>query len=428
MIQSRAATCLRLVIGQGAPCLITLTVLFLCLGESHLRAHPGSHAVAPLEQAISSFEKRVEVRPNDAVSRTVLANLYLRRAKAKSSLQDLVSAEKQCRKALELLPGYPVATQFLSRILYEQHRFSEARDLSLSLLNEDPEDSQSLIQLADAQLALGDYEGAEKGYQKLLSSNRTPAVLIRLSRLAQLKGNPSEAIGLAQEAVGKAQRWSLTEEKILWFRTFLADLYLDTGHFEAAEDILRSNLERYPDHALSYRTLGKLLTAQGQTRQAIEVYEQLLHTHQDPELLVSLGALYRQTGNEAEAEKLFSSVEAIASRTSLRGIFDRELSSFYADYRNQPRLALDRARRDFNRRQDIYAYDTLAWALYKNGNYGEAAVAMEKALQLGTQDATLFFHAGMIFAQSGELERSRKYLKQASAWSPHVYPDSISSR
>lgn len=63
----------------------------------------------------------------------------------------------------------------------------------------------------------------------------------------------------------------------------------------------------------------------------------------------------------------------------------------------------------------------LAWALYKNGRAREAQAAMTEALRLGTPDARLFFHAGMIHRALGEADRAREALARALALNPHFH-------
>jgi Tfp pilus assembly protein PilF len=70
----------------------------------------------------------------------------------------------------------------------------------------------------------------------------------------------------------------------------------------------------------------------------------------------------------------------------------------------------------------IYAADVLAWALYHNGRAGEARVYMEEALRLGTRDARLYYHAGMIALAQGEQAEAREYLARALAINPYFSP------
>ena len=69
-------------------------------------------------------------------------------------------------------------------------------------------------------------------------------------------------------------------------------------------------------------------------------------------------------------------------------------------------------------RTDVYAWDLLAWALYRNGRAAEAVAPMTKALALGTRDARLYFHAGMIHRGAGDSAMAREYLERALALNP----------
>jgi Tfp pilus assembly protein PilF len=66
----------------------------------------------------------------------------------------------------------------------------------------------------------------------------------------------------------------------------------------------------------------------------------------------------------------------------------------------------------------VYALDTLAWALFKNKKPAEAAQVMGQALKVGTQEATLFYHAGMIYRALGDKDKACDLLKRALALNP----------
>jgi Flp pilus assembly protein TadD len=91
---------------------------------------------------------------------------------------------------------------------------------------------------------------------------------------------------------------------------------------------------------------------------------------------------------------------------------------FLADVNRQVDQALALAERDFETRQDIYACDTLAWALYRNRKLAEADAAARQALRLGTRDAALHFHAGMIAHDLGRRDDARQRLAAALEINP----------
>jgi tetratricopeptide (TPR) repeat protein len=97
------------------------------------------------------------------------------------------------------------------------------------------------------------------------------------------------------------------------------------------------------------------------------------------------------------------------------------LALFYLDHDVELGKALDLARRELDVRGDIYTHDVLAWALYKNGRAAEALAPMREALRLGTRDARLFFHAGLIHRAVGQPERAREFLQRALSLNPRFH-------
>ncbi len=69
-------------------------------------------------------------------------------------------------------------------------------------------------------------------------------------------------------------------------------------------------------------------------------------------------------------------------------------------------------------RRDIYGADALAWTALKANKISEAQAAIKDALRLGTQDAKLFYHAGMIAEVAGYKNASRDFIKRALALNP----------
>jgi Flp pilus assembly protein TadD len=91
---------------------------------------------------------------------------------------------------------------------------------------------------------------------------------------------------------------------------------------------------------------------------------------------------------------------------------DLELALFEADH-GDPARAVAMAQAAYDRRPTIYGADGLAWALYRGGDYAAAWPRSQEALRLGTRDALLYFHAGMIADALGDTDAARAHLQQA---------------
>lgn len=73
-------------------------------------------------------------------------------------------------------------------------------------------------------------------------------------------------------------------------------------------------------------------------------------------------------------------------------------------------------------RRDIFGADAVAWTALKANRIEEAQTAMEQALRLGTQDAKLFYHAGMIARAAGDETAARQHIARAIALNPRFDP------
>jgi len=80
------------------------------------------------------------------------------------------------------------------------------------------------------------------------------------------------------------------------------------------------------------------------------------------------------------------------------------------------------ATREYEARRDVYGADAVAWTALKAGRIPEAQAAIKEALRLGTRDAKLFYHAGMIARAAGDQTSARDYLKRALALNPQFHP------
>ena len=102
-------------------------------------------------------------------------------------------------------------------------------------------------------------------------------------------------------------------------------------------------------------------------------------------------------------------------------LHNRDLAHFDADHDRNLGEALDLAQKELEVRHDVYTWDALAWALYKNGKMTEATDASGKALKFGTRDPLLLFHAAMIAEGLGHREQARSEMEEALQINSHFH-------
>jgi hypothetical protein len=99
---------------------------------------------------------------------------------------------------------------------------------------------------------------------------------------------------------------------------------------------------------------------------------------------------------------------------------NRELVLYYAEYDANPQQALQIAQRELERRRDVHTLDVHAWALYRNGRYGEAEMQIARALQVGVREAGMLYRAGAIAFAANDLGAAALRLREAVALAPYA--------
>jgi len=116
-------------------------------------------------------------------------------------------------------------------------------------------------------------------------------------------------------------------------------------------------------------------------------------------------------------------VEQIGHLSAVNGaLYNRQLALFHADHAMQAEQAYVDAAREYGARRDIYGADAVAWTALKAGRTADAQEAVQQALRLGTRDARLLYHAGMIARAVGDEASARDYLQRALTLNPQFDP------
>jgi tetratricopeptide (TPR) repeat protein len=159
--------------------------------------------------------------------------------------------------------------------------------------------------------------------------------------------------------------------------------------------------------------------ARGDDARAVRRYEEAVALLPSVEHVRALGDLYASIGREDLAREQFAVVEAARVLAEANGVdVDLEVAVFDADH-GRPHAALEAARAEWSRRRSVHVADAYAWALYANGRYAKAAAMAQRALALGTRNATFLFHAGMIELALGHDDDARSLLREALATNPY---------
>jgi tetratricopeptide (TPR) repeat protein len=381
----------------------------------------GGIDLSEVERLIGAYEPRVAARP-DAVEFTFLARLYLLRAREMGDLAGYLQAEAALGEALERAPNDPESRTLLASTQLSLHDFAGALATSLEVAGRDPAQLGARAVAADALLELGRYEEGRTALEDLASdAPGTAAVTARRARLAFLDGDPAEAWKLASRARHEAIATGIFGSGLAWYATFQGQLAFDAGRYAEAAALAREALETAPRSPHASVVLGRALAALGRTAAAIDRYEAAVRTSPQPDALAALVDLYALTGRDARASARAATLRAIARIQASRDAYDRNVAAYDVDH-GHARRALRVAEEAIRTRRDIYGWDLLAWARYRAGDLAGARRASDRALALGTLDARLWFHAGMISSALDEPARARRELALAIELGPAFDP------
>ena len=391
------------------------------------RAPAGAATAAPSPARIRDldidfYRARTVRDPRSARDFTQLAGLYLQRARETADNADLERAEQTARHSLALRRGRnDEAVGVLASSLMGQHRFAEAHDAALELLRSDSTSVPARGMVAEAAMELGRYDEAARLFGMLETYQADLGTAPRLARWAELRGRPDEARRLLQQALDvAARRHGMSREQLAWFHLRLGDLALRSGHLPEAEHELDAGLAILPGDYRLLGTLARLEAVRHQWRRAVEAGELAVSHALDPATLGLLSDAWGALGDTARSNEYDRAMALSVLRQP--GAYHRAWSLHLLDRGRDVPIVLQNVSRELETRRDIYGYDLLAWALHGSGRDAEARAPMAQALALGTQDAMLHYHAGMIELATGDTAAARSQLERALAINPSWHP------
>jgi tetratricopeptide (TPR) repeat protein len=423
------------------------------------RAHPrelDSHrpapatTVAPDKSALADRIASLEAQTADADASTWVRFGDALMQHSRDSLDPALypRAERAYQRALELDPQCLQALLGLAWVHNTEHEFDAGERFARAALELNPRLPEAHALLGDAAVELGDYDTAFEHYQEALDLRPDLSSYSRAAHLLWLAGDAVKARWLMQKAIDAGGPYP---ENTAWCRAQLALMLFQTGALVPAENQIKLALEEAPRNPHVLAVAGRIKTARKEYEAAIELYRKSIAVAPTHDALAELVDLYQLTGRGEEAQAQF---DRVVSFHTVQGGHDHgpahehqaqndnsdsdeassahhdhphphgnhQLARFYADHDRNLDEALDEAKAAWAAFPNILAADTLAWCLYKNGEFAEAATMIRRALKLGTPDAVIHFHAGMIYWKLGNRPLAQKHLYRALSLNPHFHP------
>jgi tetratricopeptide (TPR) repeat protein len=355
-----------------------------------------SFAATPAETAIEKAQAEIAKRPDHVPYYNALAMAYARRARETSDVRYYAKAEETLQRAFALAPGNYDALKTQAWLQLGRHEFAKALDTATVLNRKTPDDVTVYGYLVDANVELGNYKAAVDAAQWMLDlrAGNVPG-LTRAGYLRELHGNLPGAMELMEMAYGSTPS-SETEDRA-WLLTQMAHLNYVAGDLPEAEMYANGALGLFPEYHYALGTLAQVRIAQKRYDDAVGLLAKRYAAAPHAENLYALAEAMELAGQTDEAEKAFGEFERKSlAETNLADNSNHELIAYYADHAHQPEKALEVAKREADRRKDVFTLDCYAWALAASGDYKAANARIQEALQVGVKDPKILAHAGFI--------------------------------
>jgi len=369
---------------------------------------------SPNDREISRLQQQIRNGRNLQLRLEQLGWAFV--AKARESFDSgFYKLAELCARSIEMRnPQSQEALLLRAHVLQNLHRFKESETLARRLVQQRGLSFDYGL-LGDALMEQGKLHDAVEAYQRMMNLKPDLRAYARAAHMRWLKGDLEGAIEAMQLAASAGSPQDA--ESAAWANTRLAFYDFQAGRVSEAEQRCAFALSLQSDYAPTLLLKGKMLLAQHRFPQAVDALQKAARLNPLPEYQWTLAEALRVAGKENEASE-------IEARLCQRGASSdpRTLALYLATRRESPETALRLAREEFDSRSDVFSHDALAWSLVAAGNLAEAQSEMQRALAEGTEDARLFFHAGIIASQAGQSANAERWLSKASDLSHLLLP------
>lgn len=234
----------------------------------------------------------------------------------------------------------PPAEVLLLRATIEQslHNFGAARRDLDRLISLEPDNAQAQLTRAVVAIVQGDVEAARQSCEALRG---LASELVVASCIAPVRSLRGDAAGAYAQLLGATRTARVADQTYAWAHSVLAELAVQLGNQDAAEQHLIATLSIDPEDIYAMSLLADLMLASGDAAGAAR----LIAAHESFEsidsLLVRAAIAERMLGGHVLADRMRQRIDGAAERNERLHV--REEARFVLSVEGAPRRALSLA-------------------------------------------------------------------------------------
>ena len=420
-----------------AACLLSLCLMVACSQQSggsptvvparETAPTPGGRAskvpdygqeAAALSGAIDAAERLVKQQPENGLIAVDTVGLYLERAWLSGNYDNYRLAQELLDALARREGKAPTGCLAQARLHYTVHRLTAATStLAACAGTLDPVEAAGMS--ADIAFYSGRYKEAEAIYRALVNQAGTASQYIRLAMYRKKTGSPGEALALLEAA--EKRYYGVSAATRAWLKLQRGLVAWERGRLDEALALYQLAAQELPGWWLIDEQIAEVRRLQGDTAGARVLYESIIARTGQPEHMDELARLLREGKTPDEATAWINRAQALY-RERLRAFPEAGLGHAVDHFLQfgTPDESLALARRHAEQRPFGDAQITLAAALFRAGQAGEAAAVIERVQQSGWVTAQLHAVAAQINAGLGRRAQADAQRNLAIAINPHA--------
>ncbi|MCG8531478.1 MAG: tetratricopeptide repeat protein [Desulfovibrionales bacterium] len=352
--------------------------------------------------------------------------------KATEQEENLLEAWSELARLYELQKNYILAEQAYEQLITieNSNEISWLRLINLNLKLNNPTKARELVQIGPASsefiieaarlfITEGFFNDAKELLQPYAEAKEPVEIFFHLALIAfEYEKDMNKALQLLD---------NIPEENVAWTNSleFRTRLLFELGRIEEAVRLITTAQTNDPNNRFLVNLRIELLTAAKKYPEALDATETaLLIWPEDRELLFTMGSLYHSLGNKNRALEIMEEIISLDPQHYKALNFvgytlaetGQDIDRALVLVRTAATLAPDEA----------YILDSLAWIYFIRQDYKNAWTYITQAVNLGTNDPTIWEHYGDIASKQGNTaEAHRGYEK---ALKTHPSPEILTKK
>lgn len=340
-------------------------------------------------------------RPSVYLPHALVALVKLNTAEGKFSVAQLYAQE-----FVKDNPASPEGHLMLGEAYLNLKQMKQANDEFQEAQNLAPNSPGVHLDMASVYNSQRDFAAAEKEFQAAMhEAPRNATVVAAYGTFLISQKQLPKATALVQQFL--AQNPDQADAHYL-----MGEVDLLQKNYSAALTETQKSLQINPKSANSYVQLGQIYRDQGDRANAIQAYEKGMAVSAPSAAITTvIGSVYMEEGDFSNASSEFQKALNLDPNFAVAA---NNLAWIYAEQGQNLDTALSLAQRAQAQNPGTPSFsDTLAWVMFRKGDYAGALPLLKECVQKQPDSAQFLYHLGMVLVADGQKTEGKAKIQAA---------------